>query len=428
MNHFNIDIDIQTAIQCLLSEGYQEETLKGKIRPISRQRKCPVCTQKFKEFPKLGYICPTCKTMPNRFTIDLHWNGKRIYICSDKTGQPLDSYQRALNLLSLINHEINAHTFDPSRYVASDIKKFLFENLIDKWFEDKKRDAQKGFLSWSYLNPVKGFIKNYLKPYFSGKDVREIRTIDLKDFVRQLPDRLSPKTQKNILDVLQNFFNSLLEDEVIERKPVFPKIHVPEPEIKWCPREVQDMILNAIPEKHRFIFFFLTRQGLRPGEAIALKWEDIDLQNGILTVKRTVSNRKIVKRTKTKKVRPRLIHPEILDILKSIPRGLPHTFLFINPNTGRPYGIDTIQRIWRKTVIKLGIDITLYQATRHSVASMAATSGVAIQIIKEVLGHTDIRTTQKYAHLDVLAQNQVFLAQDKNREQTVNSNIVNLKK
>lgn len=52
-----------------------------------------------------------------------------------------------------------------------------------------------------------------------------------------------------------------------------------------------------------------------------------------------------------------------------------------------------------------------YQVARHSVASMAASSGVSIAIIKEVLGHKDIRTTQKYSHVDVLSQSQVFAAQ-----------------
>ena len=59
----------------------------------------------------------------------------------------------------------------------------------------------------------------------------------------------------------------------------------------------------------------------------------------------------------------------------------------------------------------MGADIELYQATRHSAAFMAASSGVFIAIIKEVLGHTDIRTTQKYSHVDVLSQSQVFAAQ-----------------
>lgn len=62
----------------------------------------------------------------------------------------------------------------------------------------------------------------------------------------------------------------------------------------------------------------------------------------------------------------------------------------------------------------------LYQATRHSVASMAASSGVSIAIIKEVLGHTDIRTTQKYSHVNVLSQSQVFAAQDKNANRNKN--------
>ncbi len=364
--------------------------------------------------PKLGYACPSCKTVPNRFRIDLHYSGQRIYVCSDKQGQSLDSYQRASVLLAHIQHEIENHIFDASRYVVAELQKFYFENLIKKWMDDKKKLAERGQLSWSYLNPLKGHIDNYILPYFKGKDIRDIRTVDIKEFCRQLPERLSPKTQKNITNALENLFNVLLQDEVIEKKPVFPKISVPEPAIKWCNREVQDNILNAIPDQHRFVFFFLTRQGLRPAEAVAVKWSDIDLHNGIITVQRTMSNRKIVERTKTRTVRPRLLHPEVLDILRSIPRGLPNVYLFINPNSGKTYLTDSLQRLWKTACKATGADIELYQATRHSVASMAASSGVSIAIIKEVLGHTDIRTTQKYSHVDVLSQSRVFAAQDNN--------------
>lgn len=51
--------------------------------------------------------------------------------------------------------------------------------------------------------------------------------------------------------------------------------------------------------------------------------------------------------------------------------------------------------------------------------SMAASSGVSIAIIKEVLGHTDIRTTQKYSHVNVLSQSQVFAAQRGIKQQRV---------
>jgi len=68
--------------------------------------------------------------------------------------------------------------------------------------------------------------------------------------------------------------------------------------------------------------------------------------------------------------------------------------------------------LWKDATKAIGADIELYQA-RHSVASMAASSGVSIAIIKEVLGHADIGTTQRYSHVDVLAQSQVFAAQDR---------------
>lgn len=81
-------------------------------------------------------------------------------------------------------------------------------------------------------------------------------------------------------------------------------------------------------------------------------------------------------------------------------------------DSGKPYLADTLQKLWKEATKAVEVDIELYQATRHSVASMAASSGVSIAIIKEVLGHTDIRTTQKYSHVDVLSQSQVFAAQD----------------
>jgi integrase len=279
--------------------------------------------------------------------------------------------------------------------------------------KDKEAVANKGQLSWSYIGPLKGYVSNYIKPFFKGKDVRDIRTVDVKAFYKTLPDNLSPKMHKNILNGLENLFNTLLQDEVIEKKPIFPVITVPEPVTKWCNREAQDKLLSAIPDQHRFIFFFLTRQGIREGEAVAIQWQDIDLEAGIFTPVRAMSNRSIVNRTKTKKIRPRLLHPEVLDILKSIPRGLPHTFLFINPNCGRPYLPDLLQRMWKKACKAVGVEISLQQGTRHSVASMAASSGVSIAIIKEVLGHTDIRTTQRYSHMDVISQGQVFNAQKK---------------
>lgn len=257
----------------------------------------------------------------------------------------LSSYELAQETLKHIQYEVRNKTFNPSLYVRGDIIENLVENQIERWYKDKLSEVNKNVLAWSYVSKLRCYIDNYFLPYFKRRDVREIRNVHIKAFKRQLPDNLSAKYVRNILKALENFFNILLQDEVIEKKPVFSAVALEDSVIKWCTREEQDAILNAIPDRHRGIFFFLSRQGLRPGEAMAVKWEDIDLQTGIIMVKRAMSGRKIREKTKTKKIRPRLLHPDIHDVLKSIPRGLPQTYLFTNPNNGKPYLPDTVNRL-----------------------------------------------------------------------------------
>jgi site-specific recombinase XerD len=100
---------------------------------------------------------------------------------------------------------------------------------------------------------------------------------------------------------------------------------------------------------------------------------------------------------------------------KSFPGDSSNSDLTKKSNSITPYPADTLQRLWKEACKAVKVGIELYQATRHSVASMAASSGVSIAIIKEVLGHTDIRTTQKYSHVDVISQSQVFAAQERNK-------------
>jgi site-specific recombinase XerD len=79
---------------------------------------------------------------------------------------------------------------------------------------------------------------------------------------------------------------------------------------------------------------------------------------------------------------------------------LPEAWLFPNPRTGQAYSEQAIRRLWDGVREKAGIskELRLYDATRHSVASQLLNAGVSLGKIREVLGHSDIRTTQRYAH------------------------------
>lgn len=260
--------------------------------------------------------CTICLTTPRRYFIDLHARGHgRLKIYSDKTGHPLDSFARAQRALEAIRYEIDQHVFDPTKYSKADISNFLFENRIKAWYQSKEGEVEKGNLAKSYTTQLKRYKNNFYLPFFRGMDVREIRTFHIHNFYDELPlksktddeKKISLKYIKNILNALENFFNILHRHDYIKEKPNFPIITVDRKAPKWVDRKTQIEILKAIPEVHRPLFSFLAFQGVRPGEARALKVKDISFKNESVTISRNFSGgqKQVRERVKGKVVRPR---------------------------------------------------------------------------------------------------------------------------
>lgn len=209
------------------------------------------------------------------------------------------------------------------------------------------------------------------------------------------------------MSALQHFFNTLAEDELIDRPPVFPEIALEKKLPKWVDFHTQINIIKSLPKEDRPIFLFLAWQGVRPGEARALKVKDVDLRNESIHIRRTLSDSELKERTKGRNEKIRAINPMLLGLLRRLCADKhPESFVFINPRTGGPYYETAFRKCWHAN--SKGIDITPYQATRHSLASQLLESEVHLNVIKDILGHTDIRTTLKYAHGDMKNQKMGF--------------------
>jgi integrase len=390
------------AISYLLSVTKTERgtDMKGTIRT---KDKCSKCNKPFAHIEKVGFICKKHETMPKRFFIDLFHDNKRIKIYSDRTGQVLDSYQRAFNLLSSINTELTEHSFDPSKYVKVELERFYFSNVLQMWLDEKQKDVDQGLRSFSYVKELKAYTERYFKPFFSNKDIRDIRRYHIDQFKASLPDHLSPKTIKNIFISLKNLFNAAYRKEIIARVPSFPVITVPEYSgWKWIDAETQIKILDALPSSDRPIFVFLFLHGCRPGEARALKVKDVDLASKTIRIRRTFSLNQLRETTKQKRQNIIPAHPELMpyieDVLKS---SLPEAFLFVNQRTGKPYNDETLRKIWHRALKKADLQnsgLRLYDASRHSFASQLINANVPLNIVSRLLGHSSLKMTQRYAH------------------------------
>ena len=145
--------------------------------------------------------------------------------------------------------------------------------------------------------------------------------------------------------------------------------------------------------KHKAIVFTAYSAGLRVSEVVNLKIKDID--SGRMTL--------FIEKAKGKKDRIVNLSPLLLDILRSYLRQMktkPQHYLFEGEIPGEPYSIRSAQQIFHEAKRKAGIQKEIsFHGLRHSFATHLLEKGVDIRYIKDILGHFDIKTTERYTHV-----------------------------
>ena len=324
---------------------------------------------------------------PNRFAVYLSWRGKPYWRTYYDHRFKLINRELADRLAGSINQDIDTKGkgFDPRQWFES--KGFAFRSYADQWL----KDHQNGYAP-SVRRDV-GRMVAAAQIYFEGMDIRSIRKGNIEDLIKQLPERFSPKTKKNYLITLHKVFSDALDREDIARIPGFPRIIVPEAETKWMSEADQEKVFEKIPAHDRPIFEFLAWSACRPGEARAMMWDMVDFEKGYLVIKRAFSGGILREYTKTYGIR----YLPILEPMASILRGIRGIAGFVFRNrAGRPYQAD-ISKIWNKACDDAGVQrIWLYQGTRHSRATQLIIAGKSPKLVRDLLGHSSQRTTDRY--------------------------------
>ena len=394
----------------MLHNSLQNQESEGlcMVGHIRAKGKCGECGTGFKDFGK-GMACPSCLSqgkfsVPDRFYIEVFWNGKQRKIYSDNDGRVLNSYELAQRVLTEIRQKIDKHKFDPADYVAKSYQALGWEQYCKDYLARRKEKKERGEFSYSTVVNDESTIKKYIQNAepFKGKDIRDIRAGDIDDFRLSLPKELKLSTQNGYLSTLRSIFQTAKNRGDIKVIPDFPVIKSKEAQKKWMDLETQEAILSHIHDRHKPIFMFMFRQGCRPGEARALQWEDVDMVNRSVFIGRTFSrNEYQADCTKTKNGRLIPLSEEVFEILKKLHVKGIKGFVFRHERTGTEYRApNTLNQVWDKAVELAGVQrITLYEGTRHSFASQAVKNGTDLYGLQKFLGHSNPAMTQKYAHM-----------------------------
>lgn len=164
------------------------------------------------------------------------------------------------------------------------------------------------------------------------------------------------------------------------------------------PGDIKQILDNTDSKLFKDIFITAFLTGMRLGEILNLKWNAVDLIDQILTVKNT---REFTTKNKRDRIIP--INQELKIIIKNrFPKVIDlniDEFVFWKIK-GVKLNNDYVSKNFKKSVIAAGLDNKIHFHTlRHSFASQLVQKGVSLYVVKELLGHQDLRTTQIYAHI-----------------------------
>ena len=272
-------------------------------------------------------------------------------------------------------------------------------------FIERKRPLfERKLLSRSRWNTLNNIIKEFLIPYFKGKDIRTIDKDDLQAFYLHLLDKRIDKANdiekyadsyiKEILAVLKGLFLAYRTADL----PEFPSMTViPKREKQWLGVTRQMSIEPHIPEKYRLAIRTLLTTGMRPGELRAIQVND--LIDGSIKIWKAISGGELrLLRKAGGEVSYRVPVDLWEDLQDSIKDKQPSDFIFsfdgINPLDKK-----CLYKVWKKACDDAGVKyITLQQASRHSTATeiMNEHKKRAIEEIQARLGHHNKQTQKAY--------------------------------
>lgn len=277
------------------------------------------------------------------------------------------------------------------------------------WKEDKK-----AFVKVSTYSAYLLILQNHILPYFGT--MTDVREADVQAFaMKKLQDGLCQKSIKDVLVVLKMIVRFGAKNgwcDYVEWDIRFPTVQE-KPQLDVLSvgnhRKMLDYIQSHFTFKNLGIYICLTG-GLRIGEVCALQWKDVDIDRGVLLIRKTVERVYILDGDQ-RHTELMIGHPKTMNSIREVPmttelyRMLKPFRRVVNPDfyllTNEPYPTEprTYRNYYKRLMEKLGIPQIKFHGLRHSFATRCIESNCDYKTVSVILGHSSINTTLNlYVH------------------------------
>mgnify|MGYP002549160584 FL=1 len=281
--------------------------------------------------------------------------------------------------------------------------------IADLWKEEKRQFVKKStFAAYSLI------VETHLQPAFGN--LTAITEKDVQDFVLQkLNGGLSQKTIKDMLIVLRMILKFGAKKNYCVYAPIdviFPTDRERQ-ELEVLSIANQKKIMRFVEDNFTFRnlgLFICLSTGIRIGEICALTWDDIDTENGVIHIRKTIQ-RIYVKENGIKKTELLIDTPKTATSMRDIPmikdlyeilkplKKVVNNDYFVLTNEATPTEPRTYRNYYKKLLDKLGIPPIKFHGLRHSFATRCIESKCDYKTVSVILGHSNISTTLNlYVH------------------------------
>ena len=299
--------------------------------------------------------------------------------------------------------------------------KYNVAQWMDEWFENVCKIRVRPSSHQTYC----GYIDRHIAPNIGKIPLEKLSTMDLQKFYRRLlaggrvartesrnqPKGLSAKTVRNINQVISSAMDFAVAQRILAENPckavALPKLE--HREMQTIPAAQLVAFLDEAKASGVYELYYIElATGLRRGELLGLKWEDIDLTAGVIRVRRQVTRigGKIVEAPlKTKNAyRTVTISPQAIEALNTQKAKTHGEYVFSSPSGG-PISPDSVNNMLKRVLKRAGIPRVRFHDLRHTFATLALQNGVDIKTVSGMLGHFSAGfTLDTYAHVTTAAQ------------------------
>lgn len=313
------------------------------------------------------------------------------------------------------------HSIDEGTFVEP--AKMTVEQYLEQWLETHKANVEPTTHDWYAL-----VCRKHIAPHLGRVQLQKLTPLAIQQFYASKLQEgrldgkgvsLSPNTVRHIHRVLHKALNAAVKLQLIPRNPcdaVEPPKAVKKEARYWTPEEAAQF-LEAIQEDRLYALFYVALgTGLRRGELLGLRWQDVDLTEGRLTVRQEIvrkSKGTLVKAPKTEKSRATIsLSRGVVEVLKKHKARQAQERLLMGDQyhdsglvfttfEGKPLDPSYISGdYFAKLIEKAKVPKINFHALRHTHATILASQGVPLKVVSERLRHSSVAITGDiYSHV-----------------------------